>query len=216
MSRHCRQMRIVILLLAFCTSVASSQKTGAPAGIRTPIPPLLEKWKADVGGPNASDTEVIKAAEGHRPAVLKLRDPFSPLADMKCAERLAKGEKVVWEDGTAMALVDFGNLGSKLLVVPKQVANFPTDLKPSFKEQMDYLSRVAAATCDALVVASGQKPEASKVSCTIRISPPSGLDVRQLHVHVQATTGVSAPVDDTFLQRTGAHLRSLMGGTGCF
>jgi hypothetical protein len=66
------------------------------------------------------------------------------------------------------------------------------------------------------VVASGKQPDSSKASCSTRISHPLGLELRQLHVHVEATTGVAAPVDDTFLQRAGAHLRTLVGGTGCF
>jgi galactose-1-phosphate uridylyltransferase len=153
-----------------------------------------------------------RAAEAAR-STLPQREPFTRLAAMNCTDRLANKERVVWEDTVLMALVDFGNRGSKLLIVPKAATNFPTDLRDS---DIAYVSRVAAATCDALMAAAGKQASTTAPSCRMYINPPGGLHVRQLHVHVQAQTGVAAPVDDTFLQRAGANLRSLLGGAGCF
>jgi len=112
-----------------------------------------------------------------------------------------------------MALVDTGDRGSTLLVVPKAPANFPIDLT---KQLMTRISLVAAATCDSLVRAAGGIPRTDWPSCKMYINPPTALGVKQMHVHVQARTGVSAPVDDTFLQRAAARVHALLGGTGCY
>src|SRR6266850_1077234 len=206
---------IAAILLAACASSSTAQNTSARAAtIRTPTPALLADWKAATAGANATLADASKIAEEQRPRVKRdLPDYFTPLAGMTCPERLSLPEKerVVWEDSNLMALVDFGDRGTKLLVIPKVEANFPIDLADN---QLAYLSRVAAATCDALLVAAG-RPSADEGSCTISITPPTGIGMRQLHVHVKALTGIPAPVDDAYLRRTGTHLRSLVGGKGC-
>jgi hypothetical protein len=182
-----------------------------PGAIRTPMPALLESWINATTGADSTLDDAFKAAGAAR-STLPSRDPFTRLAEMTCSNRLADQERVVWEDAGLMALADFGDRGSKLLVVPKRPANFLIDLK--YKE-IAYVSRVAAAACDALMGAAGKQASATAPSCDIYIHPPAQLGVRQLHVHVKARTGVAAPVDDTFLQRAGANLRSLLGGAGC-
>jgi hypothetical protein len=202
-----------VLVAIACLSLSAAQDAlSRSTTIRTPIPPLLDKWREATAGVNGTLQDARRIAEAARPTLTK-NDPFTPLMSLTCTERQSKGERVVWEDGTVMALVDTRNRGSKLLVVPKTPnTNFPIDLKDP---QLAFVSRVAAATCDALVVAAGKQASTGSPSCDIRISPPNGLGVRQIHVHVEANVGVSAPVDDTFLQRTAAHLRSLIGGGGC-
>lgn len=203
----------VSIILVMLVSLTASQNIGAqPVIVQTPVPHLLDEWKIATAGPNATVDDAVKIAETYRPK-LPNRDPFTPLAGMTCAERLSKGERVVWEDATLMALIDTANQSSKLLVVPKASTNFPVDIP---ERQIKYVARIAAATCDALLVAAGRQPDASDSSCKAYINPPTGLSIRQMHVHVEAHTGVSSPVDDTFLQRTAAHLRSLVGGTSCF
>jgi hypothetical protein len=206
-SRIVSKAATAILLLTL-TSVS----VGQPKDVQSPTPSLLADWIRATAGANAKLEEARRIAEAQRPKLPHF-DPFTPLVRMTCPERLEKKERVVWEDGTAMALVDFGDRGSTLLVVPKAVVNFPVDLKP---EEITYVSRVSAATCDALIIAAGQVPPTDGSSCSIYISPPHAIGVRQMHVHVEAKTGVAAPVDDSFLKRAGDHMRRLLGGSGCF
>jgi diadenosine tetraphosphate (Ap4A) HIT family hydrolase len=205
------QVARAILAGVIVTFIACSGRAPSPT-IRTPIPPLFENWKAATATRNATDDEVRGIADQRRSG-LPSRDPFTPLALMSCDERHAKGERIIWEDSALMALVDSGDRGSTLLVVPKAQANFPTDLT---RDQMEHVSRVAAATCDALVIAAGGQPTTDPPSCTMYINPPSALSVRQMHVHVEAHTGVAVPVDDTFLHRAATNLRGLVAGSGCF
>jgi hypothetical protein len=213
-SIRCLHKMCVASILAVFVSLSALQDIGAqPSTIKTPISPLLDDWKIATAGTKATLDDARKIAEANRPTLPK-SDPFTPLAGMSCAERLEKRERVVWEDEAGvMVLVPFGDQGSKLLVVPKVRANFPIDLS---EHQLKYVSRIAAATCDAMLVASGKQPAANTPSCTTYINPPAGLGVRQMHVHVEAHTGVSASVDDAFLRRAAAHIRSLVGGAGCF
>jgi hypothetical protein len=197
----------VVLLCPVATGQAQDTAV-QQAAIATPIPPLLDNWKTAAAGPEASLDDAIKIAEGCRPN-LPDRDPFTRIVNMSCAERLAKGERVVWEDDMLMALVDIN--GSKLLIVPKAVKNYPIDLI----EQMPYVSRAAAATCDALVVAADGKPQDDFASCRMYINPPCTLFVRQIHVHIEPVAGMTAP-NEMFLRRAATHLRSLLAGSGCF
>ena len=193
------------------TPAVSSSTPPASNNLRTSIPPLLTNWTVRTAGANASTEDARRIATARR-SQLPIRDPFMPLVALTCEEHAARGERVVWEDASAMALVDIYNRGPKLLVVPKTQANFPIDLN---SDQLDQLSRVAAATCDALLTASGVRPGDAN-SCNIYINAPNGLAVRQLHVHVEASSTVSAPVSDDFLKQVAAQMRDLLSGSGCF
>ncbi len=216
-----RGCAVPLLLCVLVDPVPHIQHTGKTV-IKTPFPHLYEDWKAATIGPSASDAELRAEAERERGRVQQLKDPFTRLARLTCEQRAALNppERVVWEDrgnvedkGKLMALVDFADRGSTLLVVPKGHVNFPVDLSPP---QLAHLSRVAAATCDALVLAAGEQVSSSRPSCRMYVNPPAALTVSQMHVHVEARTSASVPVDDAFLRRTTAHLRKLVGGGGCF
>jgi len=207
-------LRVGTVLVVFTITVLGFQNTPAqPTNIKTRIPDLLADWELATFRSTLPLDEARKRVETYRPG-LPQRDPFTSLVLLTCEQRLARNEKVVWEDDdNLMAIVDFGDRGSKLLVVPKHEKNFPTDLDETL---MPYVNKVAAATCDALMVAAGKQAGTTTPSCRMYINPPASLGVRQMHVHVQAQAGVTSPVDNTFLKRTAAHLRSLVGGRGCF
>ncbi|MBK6795230.1 MAG: hypothetical protein IPG76_00090 [Acidobacteria bacterium] len=171
------QAAIACVLLSLCASTLIAQNADTQtATTKTQIPQLFERWKEATAGADATDDDARRIAEGYR-SKLPNYDPFTPLAHLTYSERLAKGERVVWEDDALMALVDFGNRGSKLLVVPKYKTNFLTDLT---KEQMARVSLVAAAVCDALIVAAGRQPGADDASLKMYVNPPTAVGVRQM------------------------------------
>lgn len=186
----------IALLLALAAAKTS-------LAVETTTPALYEDWKRALLGREGTDAEARSAAETRRASVAKLRDPFSRLFTLSCDERAALQEVIVWEDEAAMALVDSHDSGPKLLVVPKQRANFPVDL-PSGR--MAHLEKVAAAACEALQASV----EASGV-CSMYIN--TGVSLSQLHVHVR----VSGQLGDAASHRrtVSARMQRSLGGTSC-
>src|SRR5437868_2639210 len=165
-----------------CITLAVILGAAARTSIRTPIPTLEQLWNAKPGD-----------AERERARVTSLRDPFTPLATLSCSERLANNERIVWENSDFMDLVDFSDNGTTLLLVPKVPHSFPIDLPNA---QQDELRRLAAATCDALMIAANKVPSTTVPSCRMFVNHPQAVTVRQLHVHVEADAGSPVPVGD--------------------
>lgn len=209
------------ILLARTIVTAAILATGAAVyaqtknSITTLLPNLCKEWKVSATSTTTPAADLRAYLTQERQGVEQLKDPFTPLARMTCAQRAAKDppERVVWEDKEFMALVDFGDHGSTLLLTPIKHVNFLTDLP---RDQVARLNRLAAATCDALVLAAGEQVRLKPPSCRMYVNPPRALSVSQLHVHVEAHTGVTPPVDNAFLRRTAMHLRALVPGEGCF
>jgi diadenosine tetraphosphate (Ap4A) HIT family hydrolase len=113
-----------------------------------------------------------------RPRIEQLKDPFTPVIHNVPGARDA--EIVLWESRNAIVLVDTFAPSPKALVVPKQAANLPTDLKAG---ALDELAMIAAHTSDAFLRATGCPPAG------IWVNPPQHLTVKQLHVHVLPDVG---------------------------
>jgi hypothetical protein len=203
-------MRSCILSCILALVIALQVNGDTTPQVKTASPHLFQKWKTETSGPDASDETACAVAERERPRVSQLPDPFTPLSDLSCEQRLAKNERVVWEDDALMVLVDIS--GSALLVIPKKPKNFPCDLSDRQKAQVD---RVAAASCDSLVLAGGGTPGRSGGTCRMYVSPPGAVSVRQMHVHVEANQGTNRGGDAAFFKDVSKRLRNLLGGNGC-
>lgn len=176
----------------------------------TPVPDLMSNWIEAVLQRRGTEAEARAVAEKERARVSQLRDPFSPLANVKCVDPARKGEVIVWEDDDALAIVDRDNK-RKILIVPKIKANFPFDLP---RPMLAHLAKVAAATCDALLgSATTAGGIGSTASCDISVHPPAQLSVRQLHVHVLPKTAGERRQGD--YRRVTHQLQQRLGGSGC-
>jgi diadenosine tetraphosphate (Ap4A) HIT family hydrolase len=202
----------VLLLVGIPSGAVLQTRDTPPSAIKTALPQIYEDWKVRTVGPNESDAKARRVAELARPRVSGLRDPFTGLANLSCEERIAKGEQVVWEDDLLMVVVDSFDQGSKLLVTPKQRKNFPIDLS---NDEIERASRVAAASCDALMLADGHEPTSGANNCSIHVNPPIAVSLSQLHIHVSPAKRTSGAVDDGFFRRASKHLRGLLGDAGC-
>lgn len=167
----------------------------------TPVPDLQGNWRSAFMPSTVSDDSLARYLESERPRVRGLPDYFTPVASMSATQRDSARELVVWEDAAVMVLVNKPETLGHLLVIPKAPVNFITDLPPALRRR---LAVVAAAAADAMLAAAN-------VACTsspfrIRISPPSGLGVRQLHVHVQPSSAVPVGSRDAFYADVGRRL----------
>jgi diadenosine tetraphosphate (Ap4A) HIT family hydrolase len=177
--------------------------------IRTPIPNIYEDWKILSVGRMGSDEELQITIDQQRRRVASLVDPFTRLMS-SCTERVARQEKVVWEDD--LLLVDKFDSRRKLLAIPKMRASFLVDLPKNARSR---LALVAAAACDALVEASAMQPDQYTASCQIYVNPPLALGVSQLHVHVVPTVVSQDVVDPSnYLSTVNDNLQELLGVGG--
>lgn len=113
-----------------------------------------------------------------RPRVDQLRDVFSAAAQKQPGAR--DNEIVLWENKSAMVVVDTFAPSPKALVVPKDPLQLPIDAS---KAQLDELALIAAHVSDAFSRSQGSPPAG------IWINPPQHLTVKQLHVHVLPDLG---------------------------
>lgn len=150
--------------------------------------------------------EVREYVETLRTMISSLRDPFSPIAKMSQVERIAAGERVLWEDDAIMVLVDRFSSMLKPLVIPKSKIMFPIDAPP---ELMQRLAVVAAATSDAMICAADKDCD-PKSSSRIYINPPNVIGVRQLHVHVQLLIPAQDLSIDEFYTRVTRFLSEIL------
>ncbi|MGQ0506291.1 MAG: hypothetical protein ACT4TC_13345 [Myxococcaceae bacterium] len=116
-------------------------------------------------------TDLIRS---ETPRVRGLRDPFMPIA-LNDPQARAK-ERVLWENKDLMVIVDLFHPSPKALVVPKRPFSFPTQASGA---QLDNLAQVAETASKVFEDVAGAAP--SKVF----IHPPTNLQVKQMHVHVQ-------------------------------
>ena len=113
-----------------------------------------------------------------RPRVDQLRDVFSAAAQQQPGAR--DNEIVLWENKSAMVVVDTFAPSPKALVVPKDPLQLPIDAS---RAQLDELALIAAHVSDAFSRSLGSPPAG------IWINPPQHLTVKQLHVHVLPDLG---------------------------
>jgi len=164
----------------------------------TPIPALLDEW-VRAAAPQQDLAAAKEKAEAQRDRVLRLKDPFMPIAHNDATAR-AK-ETVLWEDADTMVIVDAFAYGPKALVIPKAETLFPTDLDDG---GMQRLAEISAKVSDAFVALGAKGP------ARMWVNPPSALTVRQLHVHVQP--GIARPGDPAaFYASMTEHLKDSMG-----
>jgi diadenosine tetraphosphate (Ap4A) HIT family hydrolase len=154
----------------------------------TPLPNIYGAWKQATSPSDTSESAVRKCVNGERARVSGLPDPFTPIASMDSAHRVAKGEQVLWEDATVMVLVAIPPSPGHVLVIPKTPVMFLSDAPERVRH---HLALVAAATSDAMMLAAGSTC-AGWLPPRISVSPPSGLIARQLHVHVVPTEPISS------------------------
>ncbi len=173
----------------------------------TRVPDLYANWKQAVFQASVSDDSVRRYLDTERPRIRNLPDPFGPIATMDSAAREAKGELVPWEDNAIMVLVAQGEAPGHLLVVPKDTFMFLADVPEPLRER---LALVAATTSDALMLASGHSCGSGSPSA-IAVSPPRGLGVRHLHVHVVPKDGVTAQDLRRFYKEVGRRIRNRLG-----
>jgi diadenosine tetraphosphate (Ap4A) HIT family hydrolase len=123
--------------------------------------------------PTAKARLVADAAAELQARAPTLRNPFAPIAAGDPAAR-AK-EKVLWENGTLMVLVDRFSKTPHLLVVPKAPMLLPTDAPPA---TLDELGRVGKVASD--VFSKVARVGASETF----VNPPQFVSIGQLHLHV--------------------------------
>jgi diadenosine tetraphosphate (Ap4A) HIT family hydrolase len=191
-----------VLIVTFIASVTTiEQAIAQTASCAHTVPDLYESYKASVVGSSASDDSlrrVLHAARGH---VRSLPDPLSRLAGMTAAKRRNFSEIVVWEDTDVMVLVAKPHTLSHVLVVPKKATMFLTDATPTVQRRLATVAGAAAAAFPRGASCGG--------GAVIRISPPSGLQLRQLHVHVMVSP--SPPADTvTFYREMGARIAEIV------
>ncbi|MCK5688519.1 HIT domain-containing protein, partial [Myxococcota bacterium] len=119
----------------------------------------------------------------YRARVEALKDPFMPLA--RGDKRAREKERILFENDAAMVVVDLYSKAPKALVVPKNEMLFPCD-GTDFDLQM--LSDLAEKTALAFKQSIENNPESR-----VWINPPAALMVRQLHIHIQPSTGIVGP-----------------------
>lgn len=122
-----------------------------------------------------TERDVLQA---QRPRVDQLRDVFAAVGQKLPGAR--DHEIVLWENKSAMVLVDTFAPSPKALVVPKDPLQLPIDATAA---QLDELALIAAHVSDAFSRAQGSPPAG------IWINPPQHLTVKQMHVHVLPDLG---------------------------
>ncbi len=178
---------------------SEDERPGAEMTMDAGQPALYADWRrATLAGRPDTDAELALAVDKHRARVARLRDPFLPIARGDAGARA--GERVLWEDGLAFVLVDKFAASLKVLVVPKEEVLFPCDASAQL---LAHLAKVAAAVVESFAtVAPSARPQ-----CWI--NPPSGITVRQLHVHVSAGLATQGTVDvDTIHEQVRMQLAS--------
>jgi hypothetical protein len=186
-----------VFLLAFALAPAVA-RPGAAQRPCTPVPDLVSEWKRSSFREDTSDAAVRARIDSVRAETDSLPDPFTPIALMTPERRKAFGERVLWEDSTAMVLVDkshwhFGVPG--VLVVPKAPIMFLTDSSPDFGRRLAFL---AASASDAIALTIGRSCS-DPLASQIFVNPPGVASIRQLHVHVVVTP--PQPLDSSRLAR---------------
>jgi diadenosine tetraphosphate (Ap4A) HIT family hydrolase len=164
----------------------------------TAVPDLVSDWKRSSFGEDTSDAAVRARVDGARAETDSLPDPFTPIALMNPQRRKALGEWVLWEDSTAMVLVDkshwhFGV--PAVLVIPKAPIMFLTDSSSDFGRRLGFL---AASASDAIALTVGRSCS-DPLASQIFVNPPRVASIRQLHVHVVVTP--PQPLDSSGLAR---------------
>lgn len=124
-------------------------------------------------GPREREQTLQRVVLDERPRVQQLRDPFTPIARRDPAARAR--EVVLWENPTAMVLVDLFAPSPKALVVPKQQVMLAQDASAQL---LGDVALLAAHVSDAFIDVTGAKPAG------IWVNPPQDLTVKQMHVHV--------------------------------
>lgn len=123
--------------------------------------------------PGAKARLVNDAAADLKARAPRLRNPFAPLAANDPVAR-AK-EKVLWENGTLMVLVDRFSKAPHLLVVPKAPALLPQDAPPATLDEMGRVGKIAS---DVFTRVAGVGASETFVN------PPQLISIGQLHMHV--------------------------------
>ena len=177
----------------------------------TPQPQVKSKWIEQVKIAMQRDGTPVTAAEfdkyvaHRRKRNATVPNPFILIANMSAAERLQKGERVLWEDAAVMVLVDtFQDPGPKALVIPKAAGIwFPSDAPEA---TMRKLESVSAAVSDAFMSASGRGCDPS-ATADIYVHDPDSLGVQQLHLHVLPRWRLSPSENaDTYYDRVAREL----------
>ena len=194
-------MRNVLIATCIASLATIQQAVAQTMSCAISTPELYESYKASVVGSSASDDSLRRVLDAARSHVRSLPDPFTRLAGMTSAERRNLNEIVVWEDADVMVIVDKPHTLSHVLVVPKKATMFLTDATPTVQRRLATVAGAAAAAFPRGASCGG--------GAVIRISPPSGLQLRQLHVHVMVSPG---PRADTvpFYREMGARIAEIV------
>lgn len=117
---------------------------------------------------------VDQALADARRELPKMKDPFTPVArgDVKARAK----ERVLYENQSLVVLVDRFAQTPHILVVPKQRASLPTEIKPAVLDQM---GKVAEAVSEAFTALTRSAPSQAWVN------PPQRLTISQVHMHVE-------------------------------
>jgi diadenosine tetraphosphate (Ap4A) HIT family hydrolase len=195
MRSNLRQWQFVTIFAGLLAP--SAKQVGAQVQC-TKTPDLYASWRSATVG-NASEDSLRSVVESAGQRASTLPDPFTPLFTLTPAERTARNETVVWEDTSAIALVDRFHGAPKLLIVPKAPMSFMANASPFIRA---HLARVAAAAADAMIVASGRSCDAT-AKFDIYVNPPNVIGVRQLHVHVVPERDITVSDAASFYSRVG-------------
>jgi diadenosine tetraphosphate (Ap4A) HIT family hydrolase len=192
---------VAVSLLGCNPTTVEAQNAETAARACTTPPAIMDNWKKEVmlelgTSRPSSEYDFRRYVDSVRSTrVANLRNPFEPLGPMNEAQRALVNERVLWENGKVMVLVDRFNPPPKVLVVPKAKGVWlPTDADASL---VDELANVAAGASDAIQAVVYQRCEAG--STEIRINGPQETAVQQLHIHVYPTKASNSTltVEDT-------------------
>jgi diadenosine tetraphosphate (Ap4A) HIT family hydrolase len=179
----------------------------------TPVPRLLDRWNQAIvaeistasGQPSAQ--EIQDRIQIHRARSAGLPNPFVEIARMDAVERSDRRERVLWEDGEIMVLVNKPR-GSDLyaLVIPKaRNVWFVVDASPRLMERLE---QTAATVSDSFLSAVG-KPCRPGDAATIEIHTPEGLGIQQLHVHVRISPPAGGDLESLYTKASEYLSKSL-------
>lgn len=167
---------VIALLLsgASFTSGSAAQSPSCFAGLD-----VYGDWRRSTLPSGGSDQMLEAELAKWAPRVQQLPNPFTRLVVMDSTQLDAAQERRLWLDSMVMVIVDKFAPTPELLVTPRDTTMFPDKAGSMLVNQV---TRVAAAAAEAMLHADKRSCAAS--SARIFINPPSGLSVRQLHVHV--------------------------------
>jgi len=211
-ARHLSAKSTSVIGLALITfagpALLTSLRTSLdPQALCTPRPKLYEDWKRATAGPTATDAAARQHAETVRGTITF--DPFDQVIKASEAQRARMDEHVLWENKDILVLLAKPLSSHEALVIPTQEMMFLIDAPEGLVKQ---LATVAAATSDAFMRAAGTKCDQA-YSSRIYVSPPEGLTVRHLHVHVQRSPALGVQEDGGFYSNASKQLKAILDST---